>query len=86
MDTWEEQIKSPNAPAMLSKLNSLSGFGEPGENAPGGGQGWGARDRHRPHTVRALEGGTRSGGPMNAADSTHGPVARDAPAATQIME
>ena len=26
-DTWEEQIKSPNPSAMLSKLKSLSGFG-----------------------------------------------------------
>ena len=25
MDAWEEQIKSPNPSAMLSKLNSLSG-------------------------------------------------------------
>ncbi len=27
MDAWEEQIKSPNAAAMLSKLKSLPGFG-----------------------------------------------------------
>jgi hypothetical protein len=26
MDVWEEQIKSPNPSAMLSKLNSLPGF------------------------------------------------------------
>ena len=30
MDAWEEQIKSPNAPAMLSKLKSLSSFGPAG--------------------------------------------------------
>ncbi len=30
MDAWEEQIKSPNAPAMLSKLKSLPGFGPAG--------------------------------------------------------
>ena len=30
MDAWEEQIKSPNASAMLSKLNSLSSFGPAG--------------------------------------------------------
>jgi hypothetical protein len=33
MDAWEEQIKSPNPSAMLSKLNSLSGFG-PGASWP----------------------------------------------------
>ena len=27
IDAWEEQIKSPNPSAMLSKLKSLSGFG-----------------------------------------------------------
>jgi len=27
VDAWEEQIKSPNPAVMLSKLNSLSGFG-----------------------------------------------------------
>jgi hypothetical protein len=30
MDAWEEQIKSPNPSAMLSKLKSLSGFGPAG--------------------------------------------------------
>ena len=30
VDAWEEQIKSPNPSAMLSKLNSLSGFGPAG--------------------------------------------------------
>ena len=28
VDAWEEQIKSPNPSGMLSKLNSLSGFGQ----------------------------------------------------------
>ena len=37
MDTWEEQIKSPNPSAMLSKLNSLPSFGPAGSwlNASG---------------------------------------------------
>ena len=30
VDAWEEQIKSPNPTVMLSKLNSLSGFGPAG--------------------------------------------------------
>jgi hypothetical protein len=30
MDAWEEQIKSPNPSAMLSKLKSLPGFGPAG--------------------------------------------------------
>src|SRR6476620_12665715 len=30
MDAWEEQIKSPNPSAMLSKLKSLSSFGSAG--------------------------------------------------------
>jgi hypothetical protein len=30
MDVWEEQIKSPNPSAMVSKLKSLSGFGPAG--------------------------------------------------------
>ena len=30
MDAWEEQIKSPNPSAMLSKLQSLSSFGPAG--------------------------------------------------------
>ena len=30
MDAWEEQIKSPNPSAMLSKLKSLPGFGAAG--------------------------------------------------------
>ena len=30
MDAWEEQIKSPNPSAMLSKLNSLASFGPAG--------------------------------------------------------
>ena len=30
MDAWEEQIKSPNPSAMLSKLKSLSSFGPAG--------------------------------------------------------
>jgi hypothetical protein len=30
MDAWQEQIKSPNPSAMLSKLKSLSGFGPAG--------------------------------------------------------
>ena len=30
MDIWEEQIKSPNPSAMLSKLQSLPSFGEAG--------------------------------------------------------
>ena len=30
MDAWEEQIKSPNPSAMLSKLKSLSGFSPAG--------------------------------------------------------
>ena len=30
VDAWEEQIKSPNPSAMLSKLNSLAGFGPAG--------------------------------------------------------
>jgi cob(I)alamin adenosyltransferase len=30
VDAWEEQIKSPNPSMMLSKLNSLSGFGPAG--------------------------------------------------------
>src|ERR1700746_930025 len=30
VDAWEEQIKSPNPAVMLSKLNSLSGFGQAG--------------------------------------------------------
>src|SRR5262245_7972101 len=30
MDAWEEQIKSPNPSAMLSKLNSLPSFGPAG--------------------------------------------------------
>ena len=30
MDTWEEQIKSPNPSAMLSKLKSLSGLSPAG--------------------------------------------------------
>jgi hypothetical protein len=30
MDAWEEQIKSPNPSAMLSKLKSLSSFGRAG--------------------------------------------------------
>ena len=30
MDTWEEQIKSPNPSLMMSKLNSLSSFGPAG--------------------------------------------------------
>ena len=30
VDAWEEQIKSPNPAVMLSKLNSLSGFGPAG--------------------------------------------------------
>jgi hypothetical protein len=33
MDAWEEQIKSPNPSAMLSKLKSLSSFG-PAESWP----------------------------------------------------
>jgi hypothetical protein len=33
MDAWEEQIKSPNPSAMLSKLKSLPGFG-PAESWP----------------------------------------------------
>jgi len=30
MDAWEEQIKSPNPSAMMSKLTSLSSFGQAG--------------------------------------------------------
>ena len=30
MDTWEEQIKSPNPSLMMSKLNSLPSFGPAG--------------------------------------------------------
>ena len=30
MDAWEEQVKSPNPSAMLSKLKSLPGFGSAG--------------------------------------------------------
>ena len=30
MDAWEEQIKSPNPSAMLSRLTSFSGFGPAG--------------------------------------------------------
>jgi hypothetical protein len=30
MDAWEEQIKSPNPSAMLSKLKSMSGFSPAG--------------------------------------------------------
>jgi hypothetical protein len=30
LDAWEEQIKSPNSSAMLSKLNSLPSFGPAG--------------------------------------------------------
>ena len=35
MDVWEEQIKSPNPSAMVSKLKSLPGFGPTGNNWPG---------------------------------------------------
>src|SRR5262249_14463624 len=37
MDAWEEQIKSPNPTAMLSKLTSLPGISPTGSwpNAPG---------------------------------------------------
>jgi hypothetical protein len=33
MDAWEEQIKSPNPSAILSKLNSLPGFGRTGSSS-----------------------------------------------------
>ena len=36
VDAWEEQIKSPNPSMMLSKLNSLSGFGPAGTWAAAG--------------------------------------------------
>jgi hypothetical protein len=36
MDAWEEQIKSPNPSAMLSKLKALPGFGSAG-SWPGAG-------------------------------------------------
>jgi hypothetical protein len=36
MDTWEEQIKSPNPSAMLSKLRSIPGFSAVGTPDAGG--------------------------------------------------
>jgi hypothetical protein len=36
MDTWEEQIKSPNPSAMLSKLKSIPGFSSTGSSPDAG--------------------------------------------------